>query len=144
MKRPLTGSIKHFTRDRNKSIKIKPRVAATTSMKDGINNSDHSPMKLSRTTSKLKTSVDEHKVNYSQDASWVPKFYTRPGPGMYEVQENMTTLSKHQKGTIPRIEESNMLKGYFKTVGPKHRFTDYSKAQIAIQMNNNEIIIGTD
>ena len=69
-------------------------------------------------------------TTYHQEAQWVPKFYTRPGPGMYEVTNNMETLSQHPRSASANITQSGMLKGTHKKNGPKHRFTDFSKAQI--------------
>jgi hypothetical protein len=83
------------------------------------------------TAKKIRASIhDVHSdlVSYKQDSQWVPKFYTRPGPGMYENNRNMSNLSKHPRSSSASITESGMLRGMFKKAGPKHRFTDFSKA----------------
>ena len=55
---------------------------------------------------------------------------------MYE-QLNMEKLSNKEKSISPHIASSGMLKGFYSIVDPKHRFTDYSKAQIDIKIYNS-------
>jgi len=48
---------------------------------------------------------------------------------MYDNDKGFDSLSQRadsKRGV--KMTESGMLKGFYKTIGPKHRFTDYSKA----------------
>ena len=59
----------------------------------------------------------------------MPGFYVRPGPGMYSNDKGFDSLSNHENSTNGgKINDTGMLKGIYKSIGPKHRFTDYSKA----------------
>jgi len=57
-----------------------------------------------------------------------------PGPGAFDNLTNLENLSNREAIKNITIKESNMLKGFYNEVGPKHRFTDYSKAQLNIKM----------
>lgn len=74
---------------------------------------------------------------YHQDTEWIPAFYNRPGPGMYDVNDNLKYLSSREGQRGVKIHKSHMLKGVLGKVGPKHRFTDFSKSQLAIQLHDN-------
>ena len=48
---------------------------------------------------------------YMQDSEMVPNFYSRPGPGEYNIDKKMESLSNHHRGSIVKFTDSHMLKG---------------------------------
>jgi len=117
-----------------KSIRISKGVTPDTTTRlqtntTGRQQSESQTQRLKLNSSSQFTLHETTKPKYKQDSRWVPGFYCRPGPGMYELN-NIDSLSQHERSRESTINNCHMLKGFYKQIGPKHRFTDFSKAQI--------------
>jgi len=51
-----------------------------------------------------------------------------PGPGAFDNLSNLENLSNREATKNISIKDSGLLKGFYNSIGPKHRFTEYSKA----------------
>lgn len=69
------------------------------------------------------------RYKYHQDSDKVPKFYTRPGPGLYDIS-NIEALAGKDRSSKVKFNKSGMLHGIYEEIAPKHRFTDYSRNQL--------------
>lgn len=85
-------------------------------------------------------SKSRDRYKYHQDSTKVPKFYTRPGPGLYDTS-NIEALSGKDRSQICKFNKSGMLHGIYEDLAPKHRFTDYSRNQL---VNNLRQYINKD
>lgn len=53
---------------------------------------------------------------------------------MYNVDQNMESDSRRHKSPGMRFQQAGMARGIFENNVPKHRFTDYSKAEMCFKM----------
>ena len=79
-----------------------------------------------------KTLKSEH--SYDQESAKVPPYYNRTGPGMYEVNTHVESRSNRHRSPGLRFQRAGLAKGFFENNLPKHRFTDYSKAELCFKM----------
>lgn len=61
---------------------------------------------------------------YDQDSKKVPQYYTRPGPGLYEVNQNLERLSKFHRTASVSIGDHSILGSN----SPRHRFADFQQS----------------
>jgi len=71
---------------------------------------------------------------YHQDSGKVPKYYNRPGPGMYDADRHIESDSRRQRSPGMKFQQAGLARGIFEDRLAKHRFTDYSRAELCFKM----------
>ena len=71
---------------------------------------------------------------YHQDSGKVPRYYNRPGPGMYEADRNIESESRRQRSPGMKFQREGLARGIFEDRLAKHRFTEYSRAELCFKM----------
>jgi hypothetical protein len=69
-------------------------------------------------------------LKYDQNSKKVPAYYNRPGPGMYENNQNLSKLSKFESSPGVKMSKAGMSNGFLQGKVAQHRFTEYDKAKV--------------